>query len=217
MNIKYQKYCIIFILLFLNILLSSTFVVYEKNWYAFLFILALASCLNSFSCLFNIGHKMLWGDSLANTYRLQAKNYIYIMPCYTETKHELVKTLNSLVLQREVKRDVRSIIIICDGTSLNKNNICDKVLKEILNMTDVEGQYFKYPTWDKTDNVVQIYKSYYSCLEETLPVILLIKMENYGKRDSLVLIRNFCYKYNQETKQYKRCKWYFTFQSKSVF
>jgi len=191
-----------FILLIVNTILSSTFIIYESKWYAYLFILALASCLNSFSCLFNVGHKMFCQREMSlghtNNNRLIGKNYLYIVPCYTETKEELIKTLNSLVLQREVKRDVRSILIICDGSSANKNNICDKILKELLVFDhDKEGQYFKYPTWDQKENLVQVCKAYYSFSGETLPVILLIKMENYGKRDSLVLARQLCYKYNQ--------------------
>ena len=196
MKLKYQKYRIICFLLSVNILLSSTFIIYENNWYAFLFILALASCLNSFSCLFNIGHKMIEGEIKHNN-RITAKNYIYIVPCYNETKEELVKTLNSLVLQREVKRDVRSIMIICDGTSSNKNNICDKILKELIMLDNPKGDYFNYPTWDEKENIVQVYHGYYCHYQEQLPVILLVKMENYGKRDSLVLARQFCYKYNQ--------------------
>jgi len=197
MKLKYQKYCIICIILGINLILSTTFIIYENYWYAYLFILALASCLNSFSCLFNIGHMLILGDVLANKNRLVAKNYIYIVPCYNETKEELIKSLNSLVLQREVKRDNRTFLIICDGTSVNNNNICDKVLKEILLLNNVKGECYNYPTWDHKENVVEVYKAYYSYSGETLPVILLIKMENYGKRDSLVLARQLCYKYNQ--------------------
>jgi len=203
MNLKYQKYIIICILLGINILLASTFIIYENKWYAYLFILALASSLNSFSCLFIMGHKMLYGDGYGEkkgeiiNHRLAAKNYIYIVPCYTETKAELTKTLNSLVLQRKVENDKRLILIICDGTSMNKNNICDKVLREILGLDTIHFKYHSYPTWDQKANLVQVYKGIYSYLNESLPVILIIKMENYGKRDSLVLVRNFCYNYNQ--------------------
>jgi chitin synthase len=199
MNLKYQKYIIICILLGINILLATTFIVYKNKWYAYLFILALASSLNSFSCLFIMGHKMLYGDGDGNNInpRLFTKNYIYIVPCYTETKEELIKTLNSLILQRKVENDKRLILIICDGTSLNKNNICDKVLRDILDLNTINSKYYSYSTWDQKENLIQIYKSYYSHLNESLPVILLIKMENYGKRDSLVLVRSLCYDYNQ--------------------
>jgi len=199
MNLKNQKYIIICILLSINILLATTLIVYENKWYAYLFILALASSLNSFSCLFIIGHKMLYGEGKGENInpRLVSKNYIYVVPCYTETKEELVKTLNSLVLQRKVENDKRLILIICDGTSLNKNNICDKVLREILGLNTINIKYYSYPTWDQKVNLVQVYKGVYKHFNEILPVILIIKMENYGKRDSLVLVRSFCYNYNQ--------------------
>ena len=195
MHIKKQKYIIISVLVGLNLLLSTTFIIYINHWYVYLCILSLASGYNSFSCLLNIGNRMFCNETTSAA-RLNEKNYLYIVPCYTESEDELRKTLNSLILQREVKYDIRAILIICDGTSFSKNNICDKVLEKILNL-NYQEQYFYYPTWDKKGNYVQVYTGSYSYLQETLTVILLVKVENYGKRDSLVLVRSLCYQYNQ--------------------
>ena len=199
MNLKHQKYCIIFILFSINLILSSTFIVYIDKWYCYLFILAFGSLINSSSCLLNIGYKMLNNENdNENINRTTPRNYMYIMPCYNESREELISTLNSLVLQREVKNDKRFILIICDGTSINNNNICDKVLKKILNLDGIaNNKYLSYVTWDKKINVIQIYKTVYTYLTESLPVILIVKNLNYGKRDSLVLARSLCHIYNK--------------------
>ena len=51
MNIKYQKYGIISLLSGLNITLISTFLKYDRYWYAFLSFLSIASFINSSSAL----------------------------------------------------------------------------------------------------------------------------------------------------------------------
>lgn len=202
MKLKHQKYCIIFILFSINLILSSTFIIYVDKWYCYLFILAFGSLINSSSCILNIGYKMFNNDNdndnnTENINRTTPRNYMYIMPCYNESREELISTLNSLVLQREVKNDKRFILIICDGTSINNNNICDKVLKKILNLDGIaNNKYLSYVTWDKKINVIQIYKTVYTYLTESLPVILIVKNLNYGKRDSLVLARSLCHIYN---------------------
>jgi hypothetical protein len=71
----------------------------------------------------------------------------------------------------------------------------DALLKNMLNINDI-GAYYEYKTWDNTNNVVTLYKGEYSHSYESIPFILIIKQLNYGKRDSLVLIRYLCYEYN---------------------
>jgi hypothetical protein len=68
----------------------------------------------------------------------------------------------------------------------------DKILKKILNINDV-AEYYEYETWDKTKNIINIYKGVYL---DKINYILCVKEKNYGKRDSLVLVRKLCYNYN---------------------
>ena len=201
MNIKQQKYCVILFLFLLNTLLSTTFIIYEKHWYVYIFVLGLASSINSFSSLLALGYKMTEHQNnsieLYNDVRLEPKNYVYIMPCYNESEEELFNTLNSITLQRTTKGDKRLLVIICDGIAKGKGNekSTDALLKNMLNISDI-GEYYEYKTWDNTNNVVTLYKGEYSHSLEIIPFILIIKQLNYGKRDSLVLIRHLCYEYN---------------------
>jgi chitin synthase len=196
MNLKQQKYLVILFLFLLNTLLSTTFIIYEKNWYIYIFILGLASSINSFSSLLALGYKMTENND-SNDVRFEPKNYVYVMPCYNENEEELFNTLNSITLQRVSKGDKRLLLIICDGIVKGKGNdkSTDALLKNMLNINDI-GAYYEYKTWDNTNNVVTLYKGEYSHSYESIPFILIIKQLNYGKRDSLVLIRYLCYEYN---------------------
>jgi len=197
-SIKQQKYLIAFFLFIINLVCSTTFIIYENNWYIYLFILALASVINTFSVFCITGHKMIAAEPIQPN-RVDNKNYLYVIPCYNESEKELTDSLNSLTLQRTVNTDKRALLIICDGISTEKNNkeSTDVILKKILNIDYTQlGEFFDYKTWENSRNIIKIYNGQYTHLTETLDFILIIKNKNYGKRDSLVLTRKMCFSYN---------------------
>ena len=193
MKLVYQKYICLFILFSLNLLLATTFIYYSDKWYAFIFILMLMSILNSFSSILLLCHKMVY-DTIIN-HRTKPLNYIYIVPCYNESKEELLQSLESLVYQRTVEGDKRCIMIICDGMVIGQGNIntTDVILKNILNNNNLPNKY-SYTTWDNKVNTIEIYTGIFN----NLNYILIVKTANYGKRDSLVLARKLCYNYNNK-------------------
>ncbi len=197
MNLSYQKYSIISILFVLNCLLSTTLIIFEKKWYAFLLFLCLPSLLYSFSSILIMLYKLCNKD---NNYDLKrdtiSKNYLYIVPCYNESEMELLYTLNSLVQQKTNKLDKRGIIIICDGkvTGENNNKSTDKILLSILNNKN-EPLKHKYISREGDINIVDLYIGKFNDID----YILMIKDKNYGKRDSLVLVRRLCYNYNNNS------------------
>jgi chitin synthase len=132
-----------------------------------------------------------------NTYRLTPRNYIYVVPCYNESEEELRYSLNSLVEQHTVSGDKRLIVIICDGKVKGSGNPAstDKILKELLNIDGI-GFYYEYTTWTGEKNIIYKYHNEYTYNGVTVPMILLVKGKNVGKRDSLVLLRRICYLYN---------------------
>jgi len=212
-TIKQQKYLIALFLFSINIILSSTFLVYPKEWYVYLFLLALASLVNAFSCLFIIGNHIFFSKKstlaefnqnkteqlIIQNNRISKRNYLYVLPCYNESKEELMGTITSLLLQRKVEGDKRALMIICDGrgiTGEGNEDPTDVILKNILQINNISWEYYLYTTWDKTSNCIIIYKGILMQGSEEIPFILFIKNKNYGKRDSLVLARNCCYTYN---------------------
>ena len=219
-TIKQEKYLIALFLFSINSILSSTFLVYPQKWYVYLFLLALASLLNASSCLLIIGNHIFCSKKsikkgnnsnrnkteqlIIHNNRSSPRNYLYIIPCYNESKEELTGTIKSLLLQRRVPGDKRSLLIICDGkgvTGEGNEESTDILLKNILQINSISWEYYLYTTWDKTSNCVIIYKGILIQETEEVPFILFIKNKNYGKRDSLVLARNCCYQYNLFTTQ----------------
>ena len=193
--IKKQKYFILFCLFIINLILSTTSIIYSNKWYIYIVVLIMSSLLNSISAILNLFYKMKNNDSMTN--RIEPKNYIYVIPCYNESYEELYNTINSLVNQRVVPGDRRSIIIICDG-NINTSN----TLKKLLDINENKLEKYEYTTWDNTSNIVETYNDYYYNNGILIPYILIIKTINYGKRDSLVLARKLCYNYNTISKNY---------------
>jgi chitin synthase len=194
MNLEKQKYLIILILLSINLLLITTNIIFEKYWYAFILFLCIPSILYSVSSILIILNKLCRKDTDYDINRNNiGKNYLYIMPCYNENELELKKTLDSLVNQKVCKKDKRAIIIICDGrvTGEGNNNSTDKILLNILENKNNPINY-NYNTRESDINTINLYVGKYN----EINYILIIKDRNYGKRDSLVLIRRLCYYYN---------------------
>ncbi len=214
MTIRQQKYLIIFLLIIVNSALSTLFIYFTHHWYAFLCILALDSFVISSSSILLFLQRMFFKKENKNI-RIDPKNYLYVVPCYNESEEELKNTLNSLTLQRTVSGDKRMLFIVCDGTVKGKHkkpkndlilqNILDinqeshittdLILKKLLNVQDL-GEVYEYKTWDGNINYIKIYKGTYKYLVESIDFVLCIKQNNYGKRDSLVLVRKLCYGYN---------------------
>ena len=208
MNLRQQKYLINFFIASMNALLITTFLLFEKEWYAYLFILIMSSALNTSSSILiflykmlnihiNINNNTIHNTINNNTYRSIPKNYLYVIPCYNESEEELINSLQSLIEQRIVKNDKRLILIICDGKvkGLGNSLSTDEILKNILSIND-DADIYDYTTWSGSTNKIHQYICDYRYNNETVPIILLIKEQNIGKRDSLVIARKLCYLYN---------------------
>jgi chitin synthase len=191
LNLRHQKYLILTFLFFLNTTLGATFIHFNNYWYVFVIFLALESIINSFNILCILRNQL---KSKSTTFRFIKKNYLYVIPCYNESEAELTSSINSLTNQYCSTDDNRALFIICDGKVQGYGNdmTTDNILKQILKVSDV-AEYYEYDTWDNRKNIVKIYKGIYL---DTINFILCIKEKNYGKRDSLVLVRSLCYQYN---------------------
>ncbi len=194
MNLTNQKYLIIFNLFIINCLLSTTIIIYEYKWYAFIAFLCIPSIIYSISSILLILYNLCNKDTQYNIKRDNiCKKYLYIVPCYNESDIELLQTFISLSQQKVGKFDKRAIMIICDGkvTGENNNYSTDNILLNILNNKEKPIKY-NYITREETINTVDLYIGQF----DNIDYILIIKEKNYGKRDSLVLARRLSYIYN---------------------
>jgi chitin synthase len=194
LSLYLQKIICIGILFSANILLATTFIIYSDKWYAYIFILGFASLINSTSVILLFYDKIRKKISYDKFYRTIPRKYLYIIPTYNESQEELELGIKSLSNQRNIEGDIYSLCIICDGRVTGKgNNIStDNILKNILNNYD-NPLIFKYITADYKTNIIEIYKGIY----KNIPYLLIVKLTNYGKRDSLVIVRRLAYLYNE--------------------
>lgn len=201
MLLKNQKYLIISLLFSINTVLSITSIIYEDKWYVYLFVLALASLFNSIGSIGNILYKMITSQNYDIVYRENPNNYVYVIPCYNESKEELESTLKSLTKQITTHQDKKMLIIICDGKIKGKGNnkTTDKILiEDILNNNNNHNINNAYKTWDDKYNNLELYTGKYSKTE----YILIVKDRNVGKRDSLVLVRRLLLAFNKNIRRH---------------
>jgi len=196
LNHKIQKYLIFSSLILVNSILIWSFINYQKFWYVYLIFLALTSVYNSLASIY------LWCKSSKFEKKLEeiSKRYsfVYVIPCYNENKEELNNTINSLENQENVDIHKKMIIVICDGKVKNSGE--EKRTDQIL-VQDIYKDYITesatieraYKTWDGEWNNI----TFYFGIKNYIPFILLIKDKNYGKRDSLVLIRRVLYNFKK--------------------
>ncbi len=194
MNLTHQKYLIIFNLFIINLLLSTAIVLYEYKWYAFIVFLCIPSIIYSISSVLLIFKAFCNKDTNYDIKRDNiSKKYLYVVPCYNESETELLETFVSLSQQKVGKFDKRVMMIICDGkaTGENNNKSTDNIILSILNNKN-KPLIYNYITREEYENKIDLYYGNF----DNLDYILMIKHNNNGKRDSIVLARRLCYLYN---------------------
>ncbi|KAL5605337.1 hypothetical protein FOVSG1_005484 [Fusarium oxysporum f. sp. vasinfectum] len=124
------------------------------------------------------------------------ENLIMVMPCYNETLEECTKSLDSLVDQVGIDNHNRGIMVICDGRVRGPG--MEKTTAQYLNEDIFVEQLHRekitraYRAWDGQAMDVEISWGYY----KGVPFYCIVKEQNQGKRDSLIVIRSILYKFN---------------------
>lgn len=125
------------------------------------------------------------------------ESLVFLVPCYNETEAELRRSLDSLVTQVDVEQHTRAILIVCDGKVRGpgmEKTTADYLLEDILtDHTERTSIPAAYTAWDQQAMDVVIQRGTYA---NSLPYYCVIKQQNQGKRDSLLLARSFLYKFN---------------------
>ena len=124
---------------------------------------------------------------------------VLLLPCYNETKEECTKSLDSLVEQANIDEHKKAIMIICDGQVRGPG--MEKTTSQYLLDDVLTGQSTReyipgaYTAWDHTEMDVTVQRGSYG----GIPYFCIIKEQNKGKRDSLLLARSFLYNFNIRT------------------
>ncbi|RMZ42118.1 hypothetical protein AFCA_006821 [Aspergillus flavus] len=124
------------------------------------------------------------------------ESLVHLIPCYNETKDEMERSLNSLIMQKGISDHRRCIMIICDGKARGygmEKTTGEYLLEDILIQKDYRVRITKaYLAWDQQFMDVEVQRGTY----HDVPYFCIIKQHNQGKRDSLIAVRSFLYNYN---------------------
>ena len=107
---------------------STTALIYLNRWYIFLIFLALATFIiniNIFLLMLNKLKNIFLDNNIKNNNTINLKNtkkIIQLLPCYNESKKEMLNTINSLCIQNNKYNVDKILLIICDG-KINTHNI----------------------------------------------------------------------------------------------
>jgi len=129
------------------------------------------------------------------------ENMVYLLPCYNENREECMHSLDSLVEQVNVDQHRKAIMIICDGRVRGpgmEKTTGDYLLDDILtNKSSREYIKAAYTSWDHDEMDVVVQKGTYG----GIPYLCIVKEQNRGKRDGLILARSFLYNSNIRSTQ----------------
>ena len=122
---------------------------------------------------------------------------VFVIPCYNETKEEMLNSLDSLVSQKKVEQHKHAVIIICDGKVRGpgmEKSTGDYLLQDILTHR-TKRKYITgaYTAWDQQPMDVVVQTGTYG----GVPYMCIVKQQNQGKRDGLIVVRSFLYNFNR--------------------
>jgi chitin synthase len=124
------------------------------------------------------------------------ESLVLLLPCYNENKEECLNSLDSLVAQVDVEQHRKAIMIVCDGRVRGpgmEKTTADYLLDDILTeKTSREYIRAAYTAWDHSEMDVVVQRGTYG----GIPYLCVIKEQNQGKRDGLILARSFFYNFN---------------------
>ncbi|KAI2778724.1 glycosyltransferase family 2 protein [Daldinia loculata] len=192
-----HKYFAIFIIFTLNFMLIFSSWYWPRFYFIYLPFISLPLVLN---CVM-IADIIIW--SLKNLVFKSKKvkpetpeEMVLLMPCYNETYEECSRSLDSLVNQVNVSHHKQAIMVVCDGKVRGPG--MDKTTGDYLNedifVDQVERRMIRaaYVAWDGQSMDVEISRGMY----KGLPFFCIVKQQNQGKRDSLIVARSFVHNFN---------------------
>ncbi|KAI1134892.1 glycosyltransferase family 2 protein [Hypoxylon sp. FL0543] len=131
------------------------------------------------------------------------EDMVLFMPCYNETLEQCTKSLDSLVNQVHIGNHKRAIMVVCDGRVRGpgmEKTTADYLTEDVF--TDqVEQRLIRsaYVAWDGNSMDIVITRGIY----RGVPIFCIVKQQNQGKRDSLIVIRSFVHNFNLRHNQRK--------------
>ncbi|AGE52531.1 chitin synthase [Paramecium bursaria Chlorella virus CvsA1] len=172
------------VILAINFGLLSLVIIFHEYWYAFAPILVLGAASSLWYIAWVLMHRVYLGFKGKPVLTTPKEPMMFLVTAYRETKEELDRTVESVTMQKIDPEVSKTVVVIVDGEKetaheLRKYNQYDEtfVIKDA------------YEDWHNKPKDVTIFKKIHNGID----VVYLIKSENAGKRDSVVLARTLAY------------------------
>ncbi|CAK3806006.1 Hypothetical predicted protein [Lecanosticta acicola] len=153
--------------------------------------------------IISIGCRTTWNYFRPEEYEEVARpeSLALLIPCYNETPEEMTKSMDSLIEQSGIEQHPQFIVVLCDGKARGPGmakTTHDWLLQDVP-LEDAAAGFYEaaYTAWDhqRMDVILRIGKY------RGVPCMMILKHQNQGKRDGLILIRSFLHKFNLRREQ----------------
>ncbi|KNG52576.1 glycosyltransferase family 2 protein [Stemphylium lycopersici] len=196
-RLRIDKYITFSLLISINILIAYMFHDYTRFfWYLFplLMLQPVVDFIEVSMIIFSYLVRRM--DPKISKIPAIPESFVYLLCCYNETYPEIMTSLVSLAEQKSVDSHKKAIIVVCDGRFSSKGmakTAAAHLKEDIIERPSSIPMTQAYTAWDGVPIDAEIIKGEF----RGLPIICIIKNENRGKRDGIVLARSFFYKFNQ--------------------
>jgi chitin synthase len=121
---------------------------------------------------------------------------VMVIPCYNETVEECTKALDSLIDEINIDEHKKCIMVVCDGRVRGPG--MGKSCGDYLNDDILTNQSFRGKIKNAVHRLGGKLHGYRGIQGHVpgVPFYCIVKEQNQGKRDSLIVVRSFLYKHN---------------------
>ncbi|AGE55788.1 chitin synthase [Acanthocystis turfacea Chlorella virus MN0810.1] len=166
-----------------NAAILSLIVVFHEYWYAFAPIMTLGAMMNIWCMSWVIPHAIYMAIKGKPKLSAPKEPMMFLVTAYNETAWELDRTIESVTSQKLEPGVTSTVVVIVDGEKTLAKNLMKLKYDEHVIVNDA------YEDWHAKPKNVTFFKK----TQNNVDVIYLIKSENAGKRDSVVLSRTLAY------------------------
>lgn len=198
-----QKWSLLLGLVLVNAALIYVGWTYSQMHYLFLVLLSSNTVLQSAMIICIMGHYIFTRLLCCFLRRKEVvpetpEKMVLLLPCYNETHQELVRSLDSLVAQKDLEAHPRLIFIVVDGNVRGpamEKTTQEYLLEDILEPGPCRTFENGYRARDGLFMPVKVQTGYY----RGLPYVVVGKRYNQGKRDSLCFARSLLYHFQHRS------------------
>ncbi|KAI0004765.1 glycosyltransferase family 2 protein [Xylariaceae sp. FL0662B] len=196
-KVSLHKYMIISALVTINFMLIFPTWQWPERYYIYVPFVVLPFVLNCIMVLNVLAWRLAtWFRTPKQIKPKKAETLVMLFPCYNETPEECTKALDSLINQVGIDQHKKVILAICDGRV--RGHGMEKTTAEHLTEDIFVDQVYRkmirsaYIAWDGQSVDVEISKGTY----KGVPFFCIVKQQNQGKRDSLIICRSLLHNFN---------------------